>query len=163
VLLVFHLVCALTLESAQRALRYAPKSVLSNREVCLRFVLDCRAILVGTILCSLSACMSQVRARRGILFPRAARLSCASNVTARSHALHAVVEAGYLLCSFSPHVCLVFRLWMCFRSLLRVASSPMIIAAVGVTYKSRVFWSFSLGVWNFSPGVPFPTSTSKFA
>jgi hypothetical protein len=136
VLLVFHLVCALTLESAQRALRYAPKSVLSNREV---------------------------RARRGILFPRAARLSCASNVTARSHALHAVVEAGYLLCSFSPHVCLVFRLWMCFRSLLRVASSPMIIAAVGVTYKSRVFWSFSLGVWNFSSGVPFPTSTSKFA
>jgi hypothetical protein len=107
VLLVFHLVCALTLESAQRALRYAPKSVLSNREV---------------------------RARRGILFPRAARLSCASNVTARSHALHAVVEAGYLLCSFSPHVCLVFRLWMCFRSLLRVASSPMIIAAVGVAY-----------------------------
>jgi hypothetical protein len=162
VLLVFHLVCALTLESAQRALRYAPKSVLSNREVCLRFVLDCRAILVGTILCSLSACMSQVRARRGILFPRAARLSCASNVTARSHALHAVVEAGYLLCSFSPHVCLVFRLWMCFRSLL-----PCRLVAYDHRRcwycLLRVFWSFSLGVWNFSPGVPFPTSTSKFA
>jgi len=45
---------------------------------------------------------------------------------------------------FAPHVCRVFRLWVCFRSLLRVASSPIRAACLVLLFKNRVFGGYCL-------------------
>jgi len=51
---------------------------------------------------------------------------------------------------FAPHVCRVFRLWVCFRSLLRVAASSISIACLVLLFKTGVFWGYSPGAWNSS-------------